>query len=97
MHNKQSNLFCIGAPTHVRSQVSFAGMKIQAPIIWQDTELPNAVVLKWRYIFRLAGNVGISDHLGKTKPFSSDFLVTENQKKHSKCCNFFYLSQRIKD
>ena len=35
-------------------------------------------------ILRLAGNVGISDHWGKPKPFSSDCLVTENQKKKKK-------------
>ena len=62
-------LFCIGEPIHIRSRGSFAVMKIQAPIIWQDfplkqnTELPNAAaVLKWRLILRLADNVGISDH-----------------------------------
>ena len=50
----------MGEPIHIRSGVSFAVIKIQAPIIWQDfAELPNAVVvLKWRLILRLAGNVG---------------------------------------
>ena len=56
----------MGEPIHIRFQVSFAVMKIHAPIIWQDfplkiTELPNAAaVLKWRLILRLAGNVGNS-------------------------------------
>ena len=67
----------MGEPIHIRSRVSFAVMKIQA---LKDTELPNAV-LKWRQILRLAGNVDISDHWGKPKPFSSGCLVTENQKK----------------
>ena len=36
----------------------------------KNTELPNAAAeLKWRLILRLAGNVGISDHWGKPKPF----------------------------
>ena len=49
--------------------------------ILKNTELPNAAaVLKWRLLLRLVGNVGISDHWGKPKPFSTDCLVTENQK-----------------
>ena len=75
-------------PIHIISQVSFAVMKIQAPMIWKDfpfkknTDLPNAAaVLKWRLILRLAGNVGISDHWGKPSPFSNDCVVTENQNK----------------
>ena len=77
----------MGDHIHIGSRVSFAVMRIQAPIIWQhfpfkkNTELPNAApVLKWRLILRLAGNEGISDHWGKPKPFSNDYLVTENQK-----------------
>ena len=33
MHNKFSNCFCMGEPIHIRSQVSFAVMKIHAPDI----------------------------------------------------------------
>ena len=66
--------------------------------ILKNTELPNtAVVLEWCLILRLAGNVGISEHLGKPKPFPNDCLVTENQKKHSKCCSFLNFLRDIKD
>ena len=77
----------MGEPIHIRSQVSFAVVKIQAPNIWQEfpfkknIELPNAAaVLKWRWILRLAGNVGIFEHGGKPKTFSSDYLVTKTKK-----------------
>ena len=90
----------MGEPIHIRSQVSFAVMKIQAPIIWQDfvfkknTELPNAAaVLKWRLILRLAGDVGISDHLEKPKPFPNDCLVTENQKSIANAAIFWTFSE----
>ena len=86
---------------HIRSQVSFAVMKIQAPIIWQDfpfkknTELPNAAaVLKWRLILRLAGNVGISGHLGEPKPISNDWLVTENQKSTANAAILWTFSEK---
>ena len=39
MHNKFSNCFYIGKPIHIRSQVSFAGMTIQPPNIWQEFPL----------------------------------------------------------
>ena len=91
----------MGDPIHIRSRVSFVVMKIQAPIIWQDfpfkknTELPNAAaMLKWRLILRLAGNVGISDHLGKRKPFSNDCLATENQKSLANAAIFLTLSEK---
>ena len=49
--------------------------------ILKDTKLLNAVaVLKRSLILSLAGNVGISVHWRKLKPFSNDWLVTENQK-----------------
>ena len=76
----------MGEPIHIRSRVSFAVMKIQARssdkiFYFKNTELSNAAaVLKLRLILRLAGNVGISDHWGKPKPFSNGCLVTENQK-----------------
>ena len=38
--------------------------------------------------------MGISDHWGKPKPFSSDCLVTENQKSIANAAIFFYLSQK---
>ena len=45
----------MGESIHIISQVSFAVMKVQEPIIWQkfalkkNTELPNAAaLLKWR-------------------------------------------------
>ena len=87
----------MGEPIHIRSRVSFAVMKIQAPIIWQDfpfkkknTELPNeAVVLKWRLILRLVGKVGFSDLWGKPKPFPNDCLVTENQKSIANAAIFW--------
>ena len=68
-------------PIHIRSQVSFAVMKIHVQAradhltrisILKNTELPNsAAVLKWRLILRLAGNVGISDQWGKPKYFQA--------------------------
>ena len=70
---------------HIRSRGSFTVIKVQAPIIWQEfpfktIQLPYAAaVLKWRLIFRRAGKVGISDHSGKSKPFSSNCLVIENK------------------
>ena len=77
----------MGEPIHISSRVSFALMKIQAPIIWQDfpfkknTELPNAAaMLKWRLNLRLAGNVGISDHWGKPKPFQTIFWSLKTKK-----------------
>ena len=36
-------------------------------------------MLKRRKVLRLAGNVGISDHWGKSKTFSSECLVTETK------------------
>ena len=91
----------MGVSIYIRSRVSFAVMKIQAPIIWQDfpfkknTELPNAAdVPKWRLILRLAGNVGISDHWGKLKPFSNDCLVTENQKSIANAAIFWTFSEK---
>ena len=75
-------------------------MRIQAPIIWQDfpcknTELPNAAtVLKWRLILRLAGNVGISDHWGKQKPFSNFVWSLKTIKRIM--LQFSELSQRKK-
>ena len=48
---------------------------------YKNTDLPNAAaVQKLRLILRLAGNIGISDHWGKPKPFSNNCLVTENKK-----------------
>ena len=41
--------------------------------------------------------MGISDHFGKPKPFSSDSLVTENQKSIAKCCNFPNFLREIKE
>ena len=42
--------------------------------------------------------MGISDHWGKPKTFSSDCLVTETKKKkHSKCCNFLNCLREIND
>ena len=91
----------MGEPIHIRSRVSFAVTKIQAPIIWQgfsfkkNTELPNAaVVLTWRLILSLAGNEGISDHWGKPKPFSNDCLVTENQKSIANSAIFWTFSEK---
>ena len=46
-------------------------------------------------ILRLAGNVGISDHWGKPKTFSSDCLVTES-KKAWQMLQFSELSKRNK-
>ena len=63
--------------------------------IKKDTELPNtAAVLKWRLILRLAGNVGISDHWGKPKPFSNDCLVTENEKSIANAAIFWTFSEK---
>ena len=77
-------------------------MKIQAPIIWQEfpfknTELPNAAaMLKWRLILGLVGNVGITDHRGKPKPFSSDCLVTENQRSIANAALFWTFLENFK-
>ena len=66
-------------PIHIRSQVSFAVMKIQAPNICQEfplknTDLPKSeAVLKGHYILRLTGNVCISDHLGSQKHYKRLF------------------------
>ena len=58
-------------------------------------KLPNAAgVLKWRQILRLAGNVGISDHWGKPKPFSSNCLVKENQKSIANAAIFWTFSEK---
>ena len=43
------------------------------------------------------GNVVISDHWGKPKPFSSDFLVTENQKSTTNAAIFLNFLKEIKD
>ena len=51
-----------------------------------------AAVLNWRYILRLAGNVGISDNWGKPKTFSSDCLVTEKKKSRANAAIFWIFS-----
>ena len=94
----------MGEPIHIRDRVSFAAMKIHlykrrsSDKIFhfkKNTELPNAAaVVKWRSILRLAGNVGISDHLGKPKPFSNDCLVTENQKSKADSAIFWIFSEK---
>ena len=62
---------------------------------FKNTELSNAAaVLKWLLIFRLAGNVGISDHWGKLKPFSNGCLVTENQKSIANAAIFWTFSEK---
>ena len=90
----------MGEPIHIRSWVSLAVMKIQAPKIWQDFPFKKYRITKHSgraevtLILRLAGNVGISDHWGKPGPFSSDCLVTENQKSVANAAIFWTFSEK---
>ena len=77
----------MGEPIHVRSWVSFAVMKIQAPIIWQDFTFKKYRITKRsgrakvKFVLRLAGNVGISDHWGSGDHFQTIVCWdTENKK-----------------
>ena len=95
MHNKFSNCFI-----WVSQSTSYLKFQIEVPNIWQEfpfknTKLQNAAaVLKCHQILRLAGNVGISGHLGKLKAFSSDCLVTENQKNIANAAIFWTFSEK---
>ena len=76
----------MGEPIHIRSRVSSAVIKITSAdhltrfSIKKIQNYQTSGHDKVTFNFRLAGNVGFSDHCGKPKPFSNHGLVTENQK-----------------
>ena len=60
--------------------------------------LPNAAaMLKGRLILRLAGNVGIFDHLGKPNNIFKRLFGHLKPKKVRKCCDFLNFFREIKD
>ena len=77
----------MGEPIHIRAQVSFAVMKIQVPIILQEfpfkknnRNTKRSGRSKVTLNSKTSGYMGIFDHWGMPKQFSSDCLVTESQK-----------------
>ena len=67
-------------PIHIRYQVSFAEVTSADFHLKKYRFTKRSGRAKVTLILRLVGNVCIFDHLGKPKTFSSDCLVTENQK-----------------
>ena len=72
----------MGEAIHVISQVLFAVMKIQVPIIWQEFTLEKyRITERWGCAkVTLAGNVRISDHWGSQNHFQAIVWTLKTKK-----------------
>ena len=103
MHNKFSNCFVWVSPStsdlkfHLLSQryKRRSSDKIFHLKKYRITKRSGRA--KVTFNFKTSGNVGISDHWGKPKPFSNDCLVTENQKSTANGAIFLNFLREIKD
>ena len=101
MHNKLSNCFVWVSPSTTDFEFHLLSWRYRRRssdknFHLKNTELPKAAaVLKWRWILRLAGDVGFSDRWGMQKHFQAIVWSPKTEKKRSKCYKFFSFTENL--